>query len=96
VQILRHAPVPDFLEAKDRPRPASPGRAAVSNGTIVDATIISAPSSTRNKGEKRDPQLHQTAKGNQWYFGMTAHLGGRGTMGRRIRGIRHPEGHTHV
>lgn len=47
----------------------------ISNGTIVDATIISAPSSTKNKQEKRDPEMHQTAKGNQWYFGMKAHLG---------------------
>jgi len=47
----------------------------ISNGTIVDATIISAPSSTKNKDEKRDPEMHQTAKGNQWYFGMKAHVG---------------------
>ncbi len=47
----------------------------VSTGTIVDATIISAPSSTRNKKRKRDPEMHQTRKGNQWYFGMKAHIG---------------------
>lgn len=47
----------------------------VTTGTIVDATIISAPSSTKNKDGKRDPEMHQTAKGNQWYFGMKAHLG---------------------
>lgn len=47
----------------------------ISNGTIVDATIISAPSSTKNKDGKRDPEMHQVAKGNQWYFGMKAHLG---------------------
>jgi transposase, IS5 family len=47
----------------------------ISNGTIVDATIISAPSSTKNKDEQRDPEMHQTAKGNRWYFGMKAHLG---------------------
>lgn len=47
----------------------------ISNGTIVDATIISAPSSTKNKDGKRDPQMHQVAKGNQWYFGMKAHIG---------------------
>src|SRR5258708_24782052 len=45
------------------------------NGTIVDATIIGAPSSTKNKDGKRDPEMHQTAKGKQWYFGMKAHLG---------------------
>ncbi len=47
----------------------------ISNGTIVDATIISAPSSTKNKEGKRDPEMHQTAKGKQWYFGMKAHIG---------------------
>jgi transposase, IS5 family len=47
----------------------------ITNGTIVDATIISAPSSTKNKDGKRDPEMHQTAKGKQWYFGMKAHLG---------------------
>ena len=47
----------------------------VSTGTIVDATIIDAPSSTKNKDGKRDPEMHQTKKGNQWYFGMKAHIG---------------------
>lgn len=47
----------------------------ISNGTIVDATIISAPSSTKNRDGKRDPEMHQTAKGKQWYFGMKAHVG---------------------
>ena len=47
----------------------------ISNGTIVDATIISAPSSTKNKDGKRDPEMHQAAKGHQWYFGMKAHIG---------------------
>jgi IS5 family transposase len=47
----------------------------VSTGTIVDATIISAPPSTKNRDKKRDPDMHQTKKGNQWYFGMKAHLG---------------------
>jgi IS5 family transposase len=46
----------------------------IANGTIVDATIISAPSSTKNKDEQRDPDMHQTAKGKQWYFGMKAHI----------------------
>jgi IS5 family transposase len=44
-------------------------------GTIVDATIIAAPSSTKNARKERDPEMHQTRKGNQWYFGMKAHLG---------------------
>ena len=47
----------------------------VSRGTIVDATIIAAPSSTKNRTKQRDPEMHQTKKGNQWYFGMKAHIG---------------------
>jgi transposase, IS5 family len=47
----------------------------VATGTIVDATIINAPSSTKNAKKARDPEMHQTKKGNQWYFGMKAHLG---------------------
>jgi len=47
----------------------------VARGTIVDATIINAPSSTKNKDKQRDPEMHQTRKGNQWYFGMKAHIG---------------------
>ena len=44
-------------------------------GTVVDATLISAPSSTKNDSGERDPEMHQTKKGNQWYFGMKAHVG---------------------
>jgi transposase, IS5 family len=44
-------------------------------GSIIDATIIAAPSSTKNAAGTRDPQMHQTKKGNQWYFGMKAHIG---------------------
>jgi len=44
-------------------------------GSIVDATIIAAPSSTKNTSGERDPEMHQTKKGNQWYFGMKAHIG---------------------
>jgi IS5 family transposase len=47
----------------------------VTRGTIVDATIINAPTSTKNRDGKRDPEMHQTAKGKQWYFGMKAHVG---------------------
>lgn len=47
----------------------------VSRGTLVDATIIAAPSSTKNRTKKRDPEMHPTKKGNQWYFGMKAHIG---------------------
>ncbi len=44
-------------------------------GSIVDATIIAAPSSTKNATGERDPEMHQTKKGSQWYFGMKAHIG---------------------
>jgi IS5 family transposase len=47
----------------------------ITTGTIVDATIIHAPSSTKNREQKRDPEMHQTRKGKQWYFGMKAHVG---------------------
>lgn len=45
------------------------------SGTIVDATLIAAPSSTKNARRERDPEMHQTKKGNQWFFGMKAHIG---------------------
>jgi IS5 family transposase len=47
----------------------------VGTGTIVDATIIAAPSSTKNANKARDPEMHQTRKGQQWYFGMKLHIG---------------------
>jgi IS5 family transposase len=47
----------------------------ITTGTIVDATIIHAPSSTKNSKKERDPAMHQTKKGNQWFFGMKAHIG---------------------
>ena len=47
----------------------------VGTGTIVDATIIGAPSSTKNADKARDPEMHQTRKGQQWYFGMKVHIG---------------------
>jgi transposase, IS5 family len=47
----------------------------LATGTIVDATIINAPSSTKNADKARDPEMHQTKKGNQWYFGMKGHFG---------------------
>jgi len=47
----------------------------VATGTIVDATIINAPSSTKNADKARDPEMHQTRKGKQWYFGMKGHFG---------------------
>jgi transposase, IS5 family len=48
---------------------------AMKQGTIIDATLIAAPSSTKNKAGERDPEMHQTKKGNQWYFGMKIHAG---------------------
>jgi transposase, IS5 family len=56
----------------------------VGTGTIVDASIIHAPSSTKNQSGTRDPEMHQTKKGNQWYFGMKAHIG-----------VDSKEGHVH-
>ena len=47
----------------------------LNTGTIVDATIIGAPSSTKNADKARDPEMHQTRKGQQWYFGMKLHIG---------------------
>ncbi len=44
-------------------------------GTVVDATLIAAPSSTKNQDGERDPEMHQTKKGNQWHFGMKCHIG---------------------
>ncbi len=47
----------------------------IGTGTIVDATILQAPSSTKNAARQRDPEMHQVRKGKQWYFGMKAHVG---------------------
>ena len=44
-------------------------------GTVVDATLIAAPTSTKNKSKARDPEMHSSKKGKQWYFGMKAHIG---------------------
>ncbi len=52
-------------------------------GTVVDATLIAAPSSTKNKDGQRDPEMHQAKKGNQWHFGMKAHIG---VDAQRVRG----------
>jgi len=71
------------------------------SGTIVDATIISAPSSTKNAKEERDPEMHQTRKGKQWYFGMKVshrcHQARRGAQPGHWpgqRGRHHPPGRT--
>jgi IS5 family transposase len=59
----------------DGQRPATPQGLLLKAGTVVDATLISAPSSTKNATGERDPEMHQSKKGNQWYFGMKAHIG---------------------
>lgn len=56
-------------------------RLLLREGSIVDATIISAPTSTKNKAGKRDPEMHQTKKGNEWKFGMKMHIGVDDTNG---------------
>lgn len=48
---------------------------SMKHGTVVDAALIAAPSSTKNEDKKRDPEMTQTRKGNQWHFGMKAHIG---------------------
>ncbi|AAW73401.1 putative transposase [Xanthomonas oryzae pv. oryzae KACC 10331] len=63
-----------MLEAVNAHLSRKKGRAC-GQGTIVDATLIAAPSSTKNADRARDPEMHQTKKGNQWYFGMKAHIG---------------------
>ncbi len=54
---------------------AARGLLLLREGTLVDATLIAAPSSTKNQEKKRDPEMHQTKKGNQWYFRMKARIG---------------------
>ena len=53
----------------------SRGGLRLREGSIVDASINEAPSSTKNRTRERDPEMHQTKKGNQWHFGMKAHIG---------------------
>ena len=64
-----------WVGSRSRTRRRSPTSAICWNGTIVDATIIGAPSSTKNKDKARDPERHQTKKGKQWYFGMKVPIG---------------------
>jgi IS5 family transposase len=52
-----------------------PNGMAMKQGTIIDATLIAVPSSTKNEKKERDPEAHQTKKGNQWYLGMKVHIG---------------------
>ena len=62
-------------------------------GSAVDATLIAAPSSTKNKASKRDPEMHSSKKGNQWYFGMKAHIGVDADSGL-VHSVRGTAGHV--
>ncbi len=63
-------------------------------GTIVDATIMAAPSSTKNARKERDPEMHQVKKGNQWHFGMKAHIGADADSGL-VHTVRGTSGNVH-
>ena len=62
-------------------------------GTAVDATLIAAPTSTKNKDRSRDPEMHSSKKGNQWYFGMKAHIGVDAESGL-VHAVRGTSGHV--
>ena len=62
-------------------------------GTVVDATLIAVPPSTKNKDKKRDPDMHSSKKGNQWYFGMKAHIGADADSGL-VHTVRGTSGHV--
>lgn len=62
-------------------------------GTVVDATLIAAPTSTKNKDKARDPEMHSSKKGNQWYFGMKAHIGVDADSGL-VHTVRGTSGHV--
>ena len=63
-------------------------------GTVVDATLIAAPTSTKNKDSARDPEMHSSKKGNQWHFGMKAHIGADAESGL-VHTVRGTSGHVH-
>ncbi len=63
-------------------------------GTVVDATLIAAPSSTKNNGKARDPEMHSSQKGNQWHFGMKAHIGADADSGL-VHTVRGTSGNVH-
>jgi transposase, IS5 family len=63
-------------------------------GTAVDATLVAAPTSTKNKDKARDPEMHSSKKGNQWYFGMKAHIGVDAQTGL-VHTVRSTAGHVH-
>lgn len=62
-------------------------------GTAIDATLIAAPASTKDKDKARDPEMHSSKKGNQWYFGMKAHIGVDADSGL-VHGVRGTSGHV--
>ena len=62
-------------------------------GTVLDATLIAAPTSTKNKDQARDPDMHSSKKGNQWYFGMKAHIGADAQSGL-VHTVRGTSGHV--
>ena len=66
----------------------------LSGGTIVDATLIAAPPSTKNREQSRDPEMHQSKKGNQWYFGMKLHIGADSQSGL-VHSASVSAGHVH-
>jgi IS5 family transposase len=61
--------------SRDRQRATQRRGFLLKEGTVVDATLIAAPSSTKNKDGERDSEMHQAKKGSQWHFGMNAHVG---------------------
>ena len=63
-------------------------------GTVVDATLIPAPTSTKNKDKARDPEMHSSKKGNQWHFGMKAHIGADAESGL-VHSVRATSGNVH-
>lgn len=71
--LERHDLAPQMLQAVNATLAAQ--GLLLKEGTAIDATLIAAPSSTKNSTSTRDPEMHQTKKGNQWHFGMKAHIG---------------------
>ena len=71
--LEQHELAPKMLEAVNATLAAQ--GLLLKEGTVVDATLIAAPSSTKNQQGQRDPEMHQTKKGNQWHFGMKCHIG---------------------
>jgi IS5 family transposase len=73
--LEEHGPQEKILEAVNRLMEEK--GIMMRGGTVTDATVIEAPSSTGNSAKSRDPEMHSAKKGNQWHFGMKAHTGGR-------------------